>query len=207
MSLNVRNIRPNGNTLSGIFYEVMKIFSDPISSKIFSLEGPTLYGTLNYLVTGKGDWASAQGSKYFEISFNTGFIFPTHYTMRGANSEWCYQKEWEIYGYNALEKSDSKKWTLLGKNTDEATSKCSNGSLCAGKGITTFPLSYTGKIGFQYIRFVATESSCGPHIVSSGVDFYGSLTGSNILNCYDRSCGTRRSETRFTQYLILILCL
>ena len=206
MNFNIRNIKPSGNTLNGIFHEILKKISDPVTKGFFSIVGPTLCGSLSYLVNGAGDWASSQGSSYFEISFGERVLFPTHYSIRGAlNHSWCYQTAWEVYGYNISDRDNETKWTKLGKNYDKPTSACSNESLCAGKGTSTFSLSNPNRKGFQYIRFIATESTCYSHIVSSGVDFYGSLI-SNINYGNERTCKRKiQQDTIPVHYLALLL--
>ena len=205
MGFNLINIKPKGNSLSGIFHEFLKKCSDPISKGYLTLEGPTLHGSLDFLVNASGDWASTFESNYFEIFFNLGFLVPTHYTLSAPKTGWCFQTAWEVYGYNIVERDDPEKWTFLGRNYDNATKTCSDGSLCNGKGISTFTLSNRRKEGFRYIRFAATKSTCGKHLESSGIDFYGSLLGSLTYENHRTCKHELRKGSTIIHYMITLI--
>ena len=175
---------PEGDKLEGLFSLIKTYNADPISANIVKLEGTALPGSsINNVVLWKGDYATGQYHNEFVISFPNHYIFPTNYTIEPpARTDWCYQEKWEVYGYNVGESEDHSKWTKLheGESTDEIL--CGTGLFCVPKGISSFPLkTFNPPKSFQYIKFIATESTCANHFVTRGIDFYGYLTFQNYF--------------------------
>ena len=203
-------IQPDSTHLRGIIYTIKKYYPDPASSNIVAAFPASTYGDTNRTLMWDIDWVN-NGNSYLEIKFIDRYIFPTHYEIQGASAskEWNYQKEWNVYGYNESERSNSLKWQLLSTDVSNASTFCGNGNLCSGKGITIFPTSVRSINGFRYIRFVTTKgSNANNHFVASAVEFYGELSISGVigkLSCTKVRRCNQQSVHVITLALILII--
>ena len=171
-------IYPSGDILKGIFYELKKYVSNPVSDDIVSLYSTTSQGDINSVVMWDGDWANEIGTNYLEIGFPHYHLFPRNYTLRSASQEWYYAKKWVVYGYNEDERDDQTKWTKLHEGSSSSSVYCGTEERCDGVRTNTFGINQIDpQTNFKYIRFVNIEpSGKNTHFITSGIDFYGYLS-------------------------------
>ena len=185
-------IKPTGDKLKGIFYELKtKYVDNPISDNIVSLNGTTSDGNINNVILWNGGWASSLYSDYLEISFPRHYLFPTHYTIKSPSQDWFYPKKWIVYGYNSeLDRKDEDKWIKLHEGISSETIFCGTGSRCDKQRINTFPLNIANKqkTSFKFIRFINVEPTENMHFVTAGIDFYGYLSINDYISIKHCKC-------------------
>jgi hypothetical protein len=156
---------------------VQEYVKDPVKANIIVPRGSNWDDRfpISNTVTWNDDWASALNDSYLEIDFMKHKICPTHYSMRGTKQEWCYQQQWDLYGYNdARAKNDT--WMKLSTNKGNENTFCGNGTDCTNHGTSTFEIDNRNPGCFRFLRFITTASSCPTfHFTTSGVDFYGMM--------------------------------
>ena len=183
-------IKPSGDVLKGIFYELKKYVANPVSENIVTLYSTTSKGNIESVVMWNGDWATRIGTEYLEISFPKHYLFPTHYTLRSPSMSYYYPKKWIVYGYNSeSDRSDQNKWVELHKGISSDSVFCGTQPDCDGQRTNTFQMYGLNKsTHFKFIRFVNVEhSSSNVHFVTSGIDFYGYLSIEDHISIQDNN--------------------
>ena len=192
------------NQLNGIIYEIKNTYKiDPIVDEIIVPKAfKDCQGTRNTLVYWNDSYDAGDGTVangWFQLSFPKGFIYPTAYSLRGANVGWYFSDTWNVYGIYENDEEKEEKWILLAENDLTQSDYCKNrhDSRCYdGTNIGTYALRQVSTKGFKHLRWKlkTVYDSMTPYFPSSGVDVYGVLSSSSaqVRNrkyvCYCRSC-------------------
>lgn len=146
---------PTGNTAPlGIIYKIRNLVSD-ITSYVYPTSKLSCTGDINTLVNWN-NYALAEGqANYVQIEFKHGYVYPKSYSLKGYNQDWCFSKEWYLYGLN--EENGEK--TLLAENKSEGTTFCSSNPGCRSGNWATFPTDNVNQ-AFKYFQIVSKR----PHV-------------------------------------------
>jgi hypothetical protein len=133
---------------------------------------------INTVVKWDTGWSSQNNRDvYLLIDFKDRFIFPTHYSMRGARNNY-YAKEWILYGLNSTNGSPVE----LSRNTSVGSTFCGDpstcGSVCCNDEWGTFIIN--SPVGaFRYLKMMVLASSYTTsywYIVMRGFEVFGILS-------------------------------
>ena len=146
-SFEAKNI-PKGNEIpSGIIKRIKTEIND-ITSYVYPSYGGSFSSgfSIDALVNWNSN-ANAYGSgAYLQVEFKHGYVYPTSYSIKGANENWCYAKEWILYGFNTPE----EEMTIIGENKSEGSTFCDSGkSFCNSDNWATFSVKPVKK-AFKY---------------------------------------------------------
>ena len=198
----------------GIINLLNKIYGvDLLAEKYVELSSSTYYtGNIETLVNhGTGFYQSkSDGSSiYMQVSFLKGYIFPTGYTLKGANVDRHFSSSWYVYGIHEEDEDNDEKWELLGENDTSQSTYCrqtrSDGQCCYDESVGSFSLKpMRSSLGFKHLRWKTKASpSDTPAFVTAGIDVYGTLSLSKVkMRRNGKSfCRCRNSQN----YLFLIV--
>ena len=201
-------IKANGNTLSGIFYQIINKFkvSDPITSGIVELStNGELLGSIENVVLWESDFYSYLTTGvdvYLQMKFPRRYLLPTGYSIRGSSGN-CYSTKWKFFGFNEGEETSESKWKLLGENTTTETGLCGTGLYCNSESVATYSIKPASK-GFRYLRWSSVASSCdGSRFVTTGMDVYGTLSKTQIRISKNRQKLIRRISSTLTVFILI----
>ena len=187
-SIEAPNIPKGSEAPSGIIQRIKNGVTD-IESYVYPSYDGSLLGKVDALVNWN-DVANVQGSgSYLQVEFKHGYVYPTYYSIKGYNADWCFAKEWILYGFNTPE----GEMTIIGENKSEGTTFCNSGYAgCNSDNWATFSVKPVKK-AFKYFRMMLKgKDSCGnDNLLLSGIEFFGlySIDGKNKRNTiFYRKC-------------------
>jgi len=179
------------NALNGIIYKLKNVYKvDPITSNIVVPSSVNdIKGTCKTLVYWNESLFDAGDDKlykypWFQLSFPSGLIFPTAYSMRGVSGGFYFPSTWEVFGIPEDKENDESSWDLLATNSRDESTYC---KIIVGSGcndavnVGTFTLKETSK-GYKHLRWrlKTVYGNGNPYFPSSGVDVYGVLVANSL---------------------------
>ena len=154
---------------SGIISKIRSLVSD-VTSYVNSSSDPTR-SDVNTLVNWDKYLLLPDQTAYAQVEFKYGYVYPTSYSLKGYNANWCFAKEWYLYGFN----QENGRKILLSENKSEGSTFCSTSSGCNNNNWATFSIKQAKK-AFKYFRLVSKTPSCGNsswYILLSGFEIFG----------------------------------
>lgn len=141
---------------------------------------------------------------YFQIKFEHGYVYPTHYSIRGDDGSGPFAKEWYLYGFNEADETE----TLLSVNKSEGSTFCSTDVNCENPDWGTFSIDPVRK-AFKYFRMkpkTSSSPSTGNYLLLAGFDIFGiySIDGRTkaFMNCIT-FC--RSSNIRSCMFIVVLV--
>ena len=201
---------PSGSSVpSGIISRLLSETSDITSYVEPSSKHDSKAGDINTLVNWDSFSLASGQDAYFQIKFKHGYVYSIAYSLKGDNNNYCFAKEWYLYGFNEVNGAK----TLLSENKSEGSTFCSTGAGCNNGNWGTFSV-YPVQQAFKYIRIVCKTSSCtsANWLFLSGIEVFGvySIDGrtsvkvkenNQRVTCIPVSKFTFYSLLRFTIYI------
>ena len=178
------NISSGSDEPHGIIYYVRNNILVSNLNNFFKLStnATSPSGSLDTLISWNNVWSSSNSkNSYVQIEFKNKYVFPTHYSLKGAKG-YYFAKEWNLYGFN----SENEEPVLLATdNSIESTycgdpSTCLTGYDCCNDDWGTFSINITNK-GYRFFRLKCKTPSYEPlpyRFVVSGFEIFGTLSSS-----------------------------
>ena len=158
-------------------------------------------GNVNALVNWN-DFVQTSGG-YLQIEFRKGYVFPTHYSIKGYTPGRCFAPEWTLYGLNRL----NEEMTVIAENSSVGSTFCGGTGKgnCNSNNWATFSVKPIDN-AFKYFRLESKGTSCsgGKLQFLGGFEIYGLYYKSKaMITCYCR----KHSGFSFYSVLIFSLCI
>ena len=153
----------------GIISKIRSLVSD-VTSYVKPTSTKVLEGDVNTLVNWDDYVYLELETAYAQVEFKHGYVYPTSYSLKGYASNFCFAKEWKLFGFN--EENEEK--IVLSENKSEGSTFCSTGSYCKNDNWATFSINPVQK-AFKYFRIVSKTPSCSNDwwILLGGFEVFG----------------------------------